>query len=315
MLTDSAERFVIDNMGWVDGGQLWCLDLARDKAWQHPLGPAGYLVLMPGQGDLFVAIRHESARIIEATIHSAGSPPEVLARVRLEMGHASFEGQVELWSSVPATFVAHHTRFQDLVQPLLCLIDHHRSKVEFQELPWYTTGYDLGYQDLLVPVRVPGSDLLLMPIQRDSNPVIYDLNNRKPMGTIRLAGRNGNPTLQFRRKAPELWANDYDTLLRLDVASWRVQNSIRLQDEVLTDLNGRQTRTGAFIGEYAFDRDESRCAVARPYSEDIVLIDTETFRQVRRVEAGSQPLHVALLSDGRLIARDWKTGSLIRTKL
>jgi len=211
-------------------------------------------------------------------------------------------------------FVADHSRFVNIVRPLLCVVDHRRATVDLHELPWYTAGYDLGYQALLSPVPVPASDLLLMPIQRDSEPVIYSLTKRRKVGTIKLANRRGNPTLRFRHRASELWADDYDTILRLDVGSWRVHDALRLQEEIVEIVEGSESRSGAFIGEYSFDLDETRCAVARPYGGDVVLLDTATFRQVQRVPIGSEPLHVALLRDGRLIARDWKSGNVIRAR-
>jgi hypothetical protein len=197
---------------------------------------------------------------------------------------------------------------------LLFLVDHRRGAVELQELDWYSAGYDLMYQGLLDPVPVPNSDLLLMPIQRDSEPVIYDLTERRRVGTIKLADRHGNPKLIFRRTAPELWADDYDTLMRLDIRSWRIRDAVRLQEDVVTTVHGREWRGGAFIGEYCFDLDEVRCAVARPYGGDVVVLDTASFRQALRVPTGSQPLRVALLRDGRIIARDWKTGRLLRAQ-
>jgi len=312
VIIDSNESFVVDNLGWVDKAALWCLDLAKGAVRQVALGAGDYLTLKPGERDLFVAVRRESVSVLEGTVHSAASPPDVLARVRVEQGRATFSGRTDLWASVPRAFVANHSRFANIVRPLLFLVDHWRGIVDLQELPWYSDGYDLMYQGLLDPVPVPNSDLLLMPIQRDSKPVIYDLTERRKVGTINLAARHGNPNLSFRRTAPELWADDYDTMMRLDIRSWHIRDAVRLQEDVVSIVNGHESRGSAFIGEYCFDLDEVRCAVARPYSGDVVVLDTASFRQILRVPTGSQPLRVALLRDGRIIARDWKTGKLLR---
>jgi hypothetical protein len=312
VILDLAERFIIDNMGWVDKAELWCFDLANGAVRQVGLGPGGWLTLIRGDRGLFVAVRRESDTVIEATVHNASSPAEVLARVRVEHGRAAFAGQLDLWGSVPRVFVGDHSRVSSVADPLLFVVDHQRATVDLHELPWYSTRYDLGYQALLQPVPVPDSNLILMPIQRDSEPVIYDLTERRVVGKIKLANRRGNPTLYFRHRATELWANDYDTMLRLDVKSWRVHDALRLQEEIVEIVAGHEARSGAFIGEYGFDLDEARCAVGRPYGGDVVLLDTGSFRQVGRVPTGSEPLHVALLRDGRIVARDWKTGSLIR---
>jgi hypothetical protein len=314
VIIDSTERFVIDNMGWVDKAALWFLDLSTGTVRQAQLGSGDYLTLMGGERDLFVAVRRESVSVLEATVHSTASPPDVLAQLRVEQGRATFSGRVDLWASVPRVFVADHSRFANVGRPLLFLVDHRRGTVDFQELPWYSDGYDLMYQGLLDPVPVPDSDLLLMPIQRDSEPVIYDLTERRKVGTMKLADRHGNPTPRFRRTASELWADDYDTILRLDVKSWRVRDALRLQEDIVTTVQGRESRGGAFIGQYCFDLDEVHCAVARPFSGDVVILDTASFRQARRVPTGSQPLRVALLRDGRVIARDWKSGNFIRAQ-
>jgi len=67
-----------------------------------------------------------------------------------------------------------------------------------------------------------------------------------------------------------------------------------------------------FIGEYGFDKDESVCVVARPFSGDIVGIDPNSFKVILRAETKGQPLEVGILCDNRVISRDWKTGRLLQ---
>jgi hypothetical protein len=66
-----------------------------------------------------------------------------------------------------------------------------------------------------------------------------------------------------------------------------------------------------FTGEFAFDAAEALCAVARPYSGDVLLLETTTFRVTHRVTTGRQPLGVGLLPNGRVVARDWTSGELL----
>jgi hypothetical protein len=73
--------------------------------------------------------------------------------------------------------------------------------------------------------------------------------------------------------------------------------------------------TAQFIGAFAFDEAETLCAIARPFSGDIVGIDPDTLRTKYRAKVGSQPLEVALLRDRRVFARDWKTGNLLTAEL
>ena len=57
------------------------------------------------------------------------------------------------------------------------------------------------------------------------------------------------------------------------------------------------------------------CAVARPFSADIVALDVGTFQVTHSCNVGGQPLTVALLSDGTVYGRDWKSGKLLKGKI
>jgi hypothetical protein len=156
-------------------------------------------------------------------------------------------------------------------------------------------------------IGIPGNTALIISVQRDSCPVLYDPKERKVIQKLTLAGRHGNPKLRFRRTANEVWADDYDSLLRLDPQDWSVLNQIRLQ--------GAATGTAQFIGTFCFNKNETLCAVGRPFSGDVVALDTRTFKMTHKAVVGRQPLDVALLSDGRVFARDWKTGDLLKGRL
>jgi hypothetical protein len=143
---------------------------------------------------------------------------------------------------------------------------------------------------------------LIISVQRDSSPVIYDPETRRKVGALTLAGNFGNPHLYFRRTAPELWADDYDTILKLDSESWRALKSTRVQHAA--------QGTAQFIGQFAFDAEERVCAVPRPFSGDVVGLDPSTLEVRYRAEVAKQPLEVAVLGDLRVFARDWKTGEL-----
>jgi hypothetical protein len=52
----------------------------------------------------------------------------------------------------------------------------------------------------------------------------------------------------------------------------------------------------------------SLCVVGRPFSGDVIGLACDSFEITRRAALGRQPLDVAVLSDGRIFARDWKTG-------
>jgi hypothetical protein len=121
-----------------------------------------------------------------------------------------------------------------------------------------------------------------------------------------LADRHGNPTLNFRAPG-ELWADDYDVLLRLRTPEWQITKSAQLQPP-----DGTSRR---FIGSWGFTPTRDRCLVSRPFSGDAVLLDAETFEVTHAALLEAQPLEASLLADATIYARDWKTGRALRGKM
>ena len=106
--------------------------------------------------------------------------------------------------------------------------------------------------------------------------------------------------------------NDIPYMLRdgrhlIDASDWQIINSILLQ--------GADEKCQQFIGDYCFNHDETLCAVARPFSGDVVAVDMNKFEVTSTCTLGDQPLSVALMSDGTVYSRDWKTGKLLRGTL
>lgn len=146
----------------------------------------------------------------------------------------------------------------------------------------------------------------MIGVQRSSVLVIHDPETRQKAGEVTLAGRAGNPRPFFRVTAPELWAIDYDTLLRVQTTDWQVVAARCLQRRVLP--------AGQFVGDFTVDHDERYCVVPRPFSRDVVVVEMETFKRKLRATVAGQPLE-AVQVDERVVARDWKTGALLTAKL
>jgi hypothetical protein len=104
------------------------------------------------------------------------------------------------------------------------------------------------------------------------------------------------------RSASDFLADDYDTLCRVDLKTMSVVASRQLQ-----------ATTGHFIGDYDLNADGT-CVVARPYSGDVLLVDSERFEELSRAPADGQPLHVCMVSETRVVTRDWKTGRVSETE-
>jgi hypothetical protein len=125
--------------------------------------------------------------------------------------------------------------------------------------------------------------------------------------SIELGNRGGNPSLELHNSGKEVWASDYDTLVVVRTEDWQIDRRARLQSAI----GGTQQ----FIGDFSFAPDQELCVVARPFTGDIVAVDIATLRIKRSAKIGRQPLEVAALPRGEVVARDWKTGDLLRGAL
>jgi hypothetical protein len=306
MLRDITEKHIISSLGWADKSSLWVLNTDSEQVEQVRLSDANYLSLHPGNENHFSVVHHFDNNRLEISVHSASAPERPLANITLTDSEQRFEGESSVWEHLQKAYVSYFVH-QGESAFWLFLIDPVRRQVSLQQFEWYDSSYDQGYQGILGVIEVPNQNLLLVSVQRDSQPVLYDPHQRRVVRKIRLADRGGNPRLRFRSKVNELWADDYDTLLKLNPADWTVQQSKRLQ--------GAAAGMARFIGEFEFNGDESLCAVARPFSGDVIALDTRSFKVRYHCKIGGEPLEVAVLKDGRVFARDWKTGSLLKGRL
>jgi hypothetical protein len=319
MIVDASEANLVSTQGWVDKGAVWWCRTASSRRQTISWSDASYLTVHKGSDDLFAVVHHYNPpreHQLKVTAHALADPPQVLAGVTLQAEGQGpvWEGDASVWDRLPRAYLAYYRQNGNRYD--LLLVDGRAQHIEMQRFSWFEDGsYDQGYQAPLEAIELPGSELLLVSIQRDAQPVLYDPRQQKAIGKIYLANRAGNPHMEFRRTAVELWASDYDTLVRLDPRDWSIMNAQRLQ---LTPSEGNSKEsagTAQFIGGFAFNRDESLCAVARPFSGDVIALDTGTFEVRYRAVTGGQPLDVALLSDGRVFCRDWKSGELLLGRL
>jgi hypothetical protein len=180
-------------------------------------------------------------------------------------------------------------------------------RIEVQRLEWYDERYDKDYQGIVDVLEIPGANLALVSVQRSSTLILHDLETGQQRGSVALAGRGGNPVLRLRNEGDEVWASDYDTVVVLDRRDWRTVRRARLQSAF--------TGTQQFIGDYSFAPDAPVCVVARPFSGDVLGVDTAGLKTRHSARVGRQPLEVAALPRGEVVARDWKTGDLLRGTL
>ncbi len=304
MITDAERSLLVSSIGWVDGDSLWTFHPGLDREDRVSLGSgARYLSLhSSGTGHFAVAHHFDGARF-EVTVHSFERPAEVLARAVVEEKGTDISGDPRLWKSVPRLYTE-YLKFHPWREFVLLKLSIPRMRIDIHRLDWYDDSYDKMYQAIVGVTELPGRDLALVSVQRCSDLVIHDLGTGRKTGVVRLAGRGGNPTVRLRKNADEIWAIDYDTVVVLDPATLRTVRSRRLQKSF--------TGTMQFLGEFHFEPEERSCTVARPFSGDVVGIDPRNLEIKRRAKLGRQPLEAAALPDGRVVARDWKTGETLR---
>lgn len=314
MIVNAAGTVALSNFRWIDAGDLWVYALGESEPKQIHLSDTKRLTPVQGRGDHFAVVHHfENDRVL-LTAHSYRDVSETISSIDLHIGKTKstdisegkdvqFAGDTSAWAFLPQAYIVQASN-----EFFLLLVNSNKKNTQIQSLSWYKKSYDLMHQGILGVTEIPGSSLLIVSIQRDSQPVLYDPVTLKVMRTLKLGGSSGSPQLFLRSKAHELWASDYDTLVRLDSRSWSVLDALKLQEA----KDGMQR---LFIGEYCFNSDESLCAVACPYNGDVVGIDPNNFKVIFRAEMQGQPLEVGLLRDNYVIARDWKTGQLLQGTL
>lgn len=259
-----------------------------------PIGKPDCACLFAGMKEAFALILHlPHSRSWLVTARRYEDPHTVISQLTIEDSIGAIKGIVDIWYSLPTVF---------LIRDRLLRMFPDRGIYEWQEIHYDRSEYDNGYEPMVSAVQVPGREVVLLAAQRHPEILICDLGTRMTIGRFVLPESMGTPVLKFRHKIDELWITDYGTVFRLTTSDWSVKNSLQLQ-------------TPEYIGDFAFDPDETICAVARPFSGDVVGLDTKTFQVVRTWEVGEQPYEVAALDAERIITRDQVTGRFSMTKL
>lgn len=306
MLVSESRQFAVCNLGWVDKGELWHYDCSSNVINTYQIRDAKYLKLYAGRNVQYFLVAHyfEQSRI-EYTVHAFEDPSVVLAGACFEDQKISFEGDLDLFREFRRHFTTHldagtGARYQ------LVTIDPDVPTLTFDTFNWFDSSYDHIYQGIY-DVYEHSSGNLIVTIVRDSNPVLYDPIQKTVVRKLKLAENHGNPTLYRLRKREEFWASDYDTLVKLDASTLEVKQ--------IQEIQPGKKGVSYFIGNFTFSDDESLCYIARPYSGDIVVIDTEKMQIVGNAATGRQPLDAVLMQDNTFVARDWRTGDFLWAQL
>lgn len=303
MITDNNLRVALSNLGWVDHGAIWRFDSVTGAVDHISVGDAKHLVLRVWGTDEFAAVHHFDGSRVEITTHSFVDPREVTRRVVVTSWVPTVAADLAPWPGTPSYFVAWLNE-DATAAPGYFLISVRDRQAAIERLDWFDgDSYDLGYQSVIAVSPVPGSEDLVFGIQRSSHLVVTTPSSAKAVRRVDLSGGHGNAVPHVRLRPPEIWAVDYDTLVRLDCRSWEVTGTLRLQEAT--------AGTRMFVGDLWMPPDESYVLVPRPGMGDIVAIDPIRLTQVSAATTGRQPLVAVVLGDHRVVARDWKTGDLL----
>jgi hypothetical protein len=306
MLISPDHRFVISHLGWVDKSSLWTYDVAKDKVNVVQVGNAKYLSLFPCKDkNLFAVFHHSDGALLRLTVHSFENPAIPLCAIEYIAGKSTIEGNIDALKSAPRFYTAFYDpgcngNFH------LIFVDTFQSKIETDRFEWYNNSYDQGYQGIVGVIELPSGELIVS-IQRDSHPIVYNPETKTVVRKLSLADRHGNPKFRIARQRSELWADDYDTILKLDIDTLDTKGSQRLQNA--------PAGTAHFIGDWSLNDDESLCLVCRPFMGDIVAISTEDLKTKYVAKTGKQPLQSVFVNNSNIIGRDWKTGALLKGSL
>lgn len=300
MITSRDRLVALDNLGWVDGGRLWKLDLEAKTESLIEVPGATHLALANGQAECFRVVHHgdPTSRI---SVRSFQDPSSELAAVHRGPNGFEFTGDVGAWQYVDSAVVIDG----DPIQRIAC-VDWRAREVRALALSWFNgEAFDLGYQGLTGCLSLPGDRHVAVSVQRSSDLVIIDREDGGLVTTIRLGEHGGAGNMQLVSDS-ELLVTDYDALCRVDLVTRKV-----IARAVLQAATPPFTRQ--FIGEYTLI-DSGDIALARPFSGDIALVERDSLRLRGRQFVGGQPLTIACAADGTLVSRDWKSGELRLSK-
>jgi len=305
VILNSDGTKAVSTLGWVDRGSLWVNSVEDRSPQKVVLSDAKYLSVLGGQKDFFAVLHHWDGKRLEITAHAHSNPQEIISRLSLREAISGFpsrieilrEGDLRVWDGLPAAFTGY--AFGDY----RLILTRHPGEGDVQTLSWFDDDYDKGYQGIVGALEVPDSSFLIISVQRDSHPVLYDPESRKAIRKLSLADRGGNPAFQFRATGHEFWTADYDAIVKLDGKTLEVIG--------IRTVQAAHQGTRQFIGNFCFNLCQDLCFIARPFSEDAVILDPNSMAEISRIKLGRQPLDIAILANGKLVARDWKTGDFL----
>lgn len=305
VITTADEQVVLSNLGWVDRGSIWRYNHATRRQDRIPISDGSYLRLTPSDSAESVTIQHGLSGRSAVSVHMLASLQDPVVRVDVVGWTANVSGDLDAFRGHQRLHVSY---LDDDVTGAAgyFLIEVGTRDVRVRRLDWFDDKkYDHMYQSVMSVLELPSGEYLF-GLQRSSELVLCDPASLAVIREVPLAGRHGNPIPFLRNHRSELWAVDYDTVLRLDVDTLVVEDHW-LGQPPATD------GTRMFLGSAWMPRSEQEILVARPGMADVVALNPNSMQIGRLWRTGREPLTAATVGT-QLVARDWKTGDLLLGK-
>lgn len=302
VITSPRDDVLLSNLGWVDKGAIWRLDGATQTHDLVPVDGGTHLRLAAGDGVDSVLVQHGVSGRVSLSVRSWSGLADPLVAVDVHGWTAHVDGELGAFRGHRRLFVGYLDDDATGAAGYF-LVEVGKDDVSVRRLDWFSLDtYDLGYQSVVSALELPNGEYLF-GVQRSSKLVLCDPTDLSVIREVPLAGRGGNPMPFLRANGSELWAVDYDTVVRLDATS------LTVEDRWLGQVP-RHDGVRMFLGDVWMSHDEDELVVARPGSGDVVSLDPESVRVVRRWRTAGQPLTAAKLAN-QLVARDWQAGDLL----
>ena len=300
MICDSKLKFAISNLGWIDKGNLWIYDNSENNIRTVFLSDSKYLSIFEGSADYFAVCHNYEDSLFEISIHHFSQPEIILCKLIFNNYKTDITGDGDLIKYIPKYYIAGFNINGEYKSHLIAI--HDKSiKIDDSKIEWFQKGnFDFGYQGLTGVTEY--NDELLFCVQRDGS--IYRVNkeSNQLVAKIELAMHFGNPKVTFNKGKTILFTDDYDTLIRINPSTWRIEKQTRFQNA--------DQGTNQFIGSYSCNKNNELITLARPFSSDVVLIDKDLNIKYY-CKIGRQPLESVVLDNKKVIARDWKSGDFL----
>ncbi|MCR9245991.1 MAG: hypothetical protein NXI31_13245 [bacterium] len=315
MIADPERTVVLSSMGHVDGDVIWCLDVATNRERTIPLDSgARWLSIHSSDTDCFSVAHHGDGTRFEISVRSFDDPGNVLGLATVDGEGPRVSGDADTWAKVPLLYVASLHRLQG--QAALLKIDHTRLQAEVQPFAWFDKSFDRGYETPTSMLELPGTASALVAVARRPELILHDLRDGTRLRSVALDGGRGAGPMCLRASGRELWVVAYDTLNVLEVSTWRVLRSVRVEPgRGPVRISGVELPSRTFAGGLAFHAAKNSCVVARPHGGCVAAFDCDTLEQKGELKIGDKPLEVACLNGNEVVTRDWKTGRFARGSL